>query len=135
MNNPRNDDKISWAKNKNLILKIRQDIKNLRNTELDVSIIKLINAVNNICLFRIAVQSIHFRPLHCALSAFHNTKNQLINILNVFFYKKQPNEKRKAKKSIEERAIRCKKEAEEFELCKNMFEKPLLQEKKVSVIY
>ena len=129
MNNPRNDDKISWAKNKNLILKIRQD------TELDVSIFKLINAVNNICLFRIAVQSLHFRPLHCALSAFHNTNNQLINILNVFFHKKQSNEKRKAKKSIEERAIRCKKEAEEFELCKNMFEKPLQEEKKVSVTY
>ena len=53
----------------------------------------------------------------------------------MFFYKKQPNEKRKAKKSIEEREIRCKKEAEEFKLCKNMFEKPLQQEKKVSVTY
>ena len=53
----------------------------------------------------------------------------------MFFYKKQPNEKRKAKKSIKEREIRCKKEAEEFKLCKNMFEKPLQQEKKVSVTY
>ena len=83
-----NDDKISWAKNKNLIFKIRQDFKKLRNTELEVSIINLIAAVNKICLFRIPVHSLHFRPLHYALSAFHNTKNQLINIFKCVFLQK-----------------------------------------------
>ena len=51
LNNPRVDDRISWAINENLIMKIRKDFDELMTTKLEVSLVKLIHALKRfVCL-------------------------------------------------------------------------------------